>query len=110
MSLEFLISRHVSRLVIPFQTSKTDSEIIIQCLKWTEVAQKTWASPRGDPSPPIIISFIAYIFHRLMYGYILSNTNVLSASETSFVLVAGLIPQDVERVFVFLCFHSLTEW
>ncbi|CAD6592504.1 MAG: hypothetical protein ASARMPREDX12_006159 [Alectoria sarmentosa] len=32
---------------------------------------------------------------RLMYGYILSNTNVLSARETSFVLVAGLIPQDV---------------
>ena len=34
---------------------------------------------------------------RLMYGYILSNTNVLTAGETSFVLVAGLIPQDVER-------------
>ena len=34
---------------------------------------------------------------RLMYAYILSNTNVLTASETSFVLVAGLIPQDVER-------------
>ena len=34
---------------------------------------------------------------RLMYGYILSNTNVLTASETSFVLVAGLIPQDVKR-------------
>ena len=33
---------------------------------------------------------------RLMYGYILSNTNVLSARETSFVLVAGLIPQDVK--------------
>lgn len=33
---------------------------------------------------------------RLMYGYILSNTNILSASETSFVLVAGLIPQDVK--------------
>lgn len=33
---------------------------------------------------------------RLMYGHILSNTNVLSASETSFVLVAGLIPQDVK--------------
>ena len=31
-----------------------------------------------------------------MYGYILSNINVLSASETSYVLVAGLIPQDVE--------------
>lgn len=33
---------------------------------------------------------------RLMYGYILSSTNVLTASETSFVLVAGLIPQDVK--------------
>jgi len=32
---------------------------------------------------------------RLMYGYILSNTNVLSAAESSFVLIAGLIPQDV---------------
>ena len=32
---------------------------------------------------------------RLMYGYILSNTNVLTAAETSFVLIAGLIPQDV---------------
>ena len=32
---------------------------------------------------------------RLMYGYILSNTRILSPSETSFVLLAGLIPQDV---------------
>lgn len=32
---------------------------------------------------------------RLMYGYILSNTSVLTATETSFVLIAGLIPQDV---------------
>jgi alkylhydroperoxidase/carboxymuconolactone decarboxylase family protein YurZ len=32
---------------------------------------------------------------RLMYGYVLSNTSVLSAAETSFVMVAGLIPQDV---------------
>ncbi|MCJ1477498.1 hypothetical protein MMC13_006170 [Lambiella insularis] len=32
---------------------------------------------------------------RLMYGYILSNTSVLSAAESSYVLVAGLIPQDV---------------
>jgi len=32
---------------------------------------------------------------RLMYGCILSNTNVLTAAETSFVLIAGLIPQDV---------------
>jgi hypothetical protein len=32
---------------------------------------------------------------RLVYGYILSNTNVLSAVESSYVLIAGLIPQDV---------------
>jgi len=32
---------------------------------------------------------------RLMYGYILSNTHVLSSSESSFVLIAGLIPLDV---------------
>jgi len=36
---------------------------------------------------------------RLMYGYILSNTNVLTAAETSYVLIAGLIPQDVRTVF-----------
>ncbi|KAL8694416.1 MAG: hypothetical protein Q9218_000908 [Villophora microphyllina] len=35
------------------------------------------------------------IVARLMYGYILSNTNVLTAAESSFVLIAGLIPQDV---------------
>ena len=34
---------------------------------------------------------------RLMYGYILSNTNVLTAVESSYVLMAGLIPQDVSR-------------
>ena len=32
---------------------------------------------------------------RLMYGYILSNTSVLTAAESSLVLIAGLIPQDV---------------
>ncbi|KEZ46679.1 hypothetical protein SAPIO_CDS0517 [Scedosporium apiospermum] len=32
---------------------------------------------------------------RLMYGYVLSNTNVLSSAETSFVLISALIPQDV---------------
>ncbi|KAI4193967.1 MAG: hypothetical protein LQ350_008050 [Teloschistes chrysophthalmus] len=37
------------------------------------------------------------IVARLMYGYILSNTNVLSAAESSFVLIAGLIPQDVSN-------------
>ncbi len=34
---------------------------------------------------------------RLMYGYVLSNTSVLTAAETSFVLLAGLIPQDVRK-------------
>ncbi|CAF3502863.1 unnamed protein product [Fusarium graminearum] len=32
---------------------------------------------------------------RLTYGYVLSNTDVLTPVETSFVLIASLIPQDV---------------
>jgi hypothetical protein len=32
---------------------------------------------------------------RLMYSYVLSNEKILTAAETSFVLIAGLIPQDV---------------
>jgi alkylhydroperoxidase/carboxymuconolactone decarboxylase family protein YurZ len=32
---------------------------------------------------------------RLAYGYILSSTAVLSPAETSFVMIAGLVPQDV---------------
>ncbi|KAH6681934.1 AhpD-like protein [Halenospora varia] len=32
---------------------------------------------------------------RLTYSYILSNTSVLSPAETSYVMIAGLIPQDV---------------
>ncbi|KAL5598971.1 hypothetical protein BROUX41_003710 [Berkeleyomyces rouxiae] len=32
---------------------------------------------------------------RLMYGYILSNTNILTPAETSYVILAALIPQDV---------------
>lgn len=32
---------------------------------------------------------------RLVYGHVLSNTTILSPTETSFVLIAGLIPQDV---------------
>ncbi|KAF3016557.1 hypothetical protein E8E14_012551 [Neopestalotiopsis sp. 37M] len=32
---------------------------------------------------------------RLEYGHVLSNTRILSPTETSFVLIAGLIPQDV---------------
>lgn len=43
---------------------------------------------------------------RLMYGYILSNTSVLTAAESSLVLIAGLIPQDVNpqlKVCVLAC-------
>jgi hypothetical protein len=32
---------------------------------------------------------------QLMYGYIISNMSVLSEKDTSFVMIAGLIPQDV---------------
>ena len=32
---------------------------------------------------------------RLVYGYLLSNENVLTHAETSYVLIAGLVPQDV---------------
>lgn len=32
---------------------------------------------------------------RLVYGYLLSNTQILSPIETSIVMIAGLIPQDV---------------
>jgi hypothetical protein len=38
---------------------------------------------------------------RLVYGYLLSNTNVLTHAETSFVLIAGLIPQDVSLPYSF---------
>ncbi len=40
---------------------------------------------------------------RLMYGYILSNTSILSAVETSYVLLAGLIPQDVSHEHACRC-------
>lgn len=36
---------------------------------------------------------------RLTYGYVLSTTAVLSEAETSFVMIAGLIPQDVRIPF-----------
>jgi hypothetical protein len=36
---------------------------------------------------------------KLMYGYVISNTGVLSPVETSWVLIAGLIPQDVSREY-----------
>ncbi|RDW83208.1 hypothetical protein BP5796_04699 [Coleophoma crateriformis] len=32
---------------------------------------------------------------RLTYGYVLSNVNILNHRETSFVLIAALVPQDV---------------
>lgn len=35
---------------------------------------------------------------RLTYGYVLSTTAILSEAETSFVMIAGLIPQDVSFV------------
>lgn len=35
------------------------------------------------------------ILARLMYGYVLSNEAILGPKETSFVLISGLIPQDV---------------
>jgi hypothetical protein len=35
---------------------------------------------------------------RLMYGYILSNTSVLNSAETSYVMIAGLIPMDVSQI------------
>lgn len=39
---------------------------------------------------------------RLAYGYVLSTTAILSEVETSFVMIAGLIPQDVSAA---LCFQ-----
>lgn len=36
---------------------------------------------------------------KLMYGYVISNTGVLSPVETSWVLIAGLIPQDVSQEY-----------
>lgn len=32
---------------------------------------------------------------KLMYGFVLSNTTLLSQADTSYVLIAALIPQDV---------------
>ena len=40
------------------------------------------------------------VMARLMYGYLLSNTNILTPAESSFVLLAGLIPQDVRIGFL----------
>lgn len=35
---------------------------------------------------------------RVTYGYVLSTTAILSEAETSFVMIAGLIPQDVRHL------------
>jgi hypothetical protein len=35
---------------------------------------------------------------RLMYSHILSNTSVLNAVDTSFVMIAALVPQDVSFI------------
>lgn len=32
---------------------------------------------------------------RLLYGYIISNTRVLDAADSSYILIAALMPQDV---------------
>ena len=47
---------------------------------------------------------------RLMYGYVLSNTSVLSAVETSYVLLAGLIPQDVRLPWFLVYWCSQPTW
>lgn len=44
---------------------------------------------------------------RLMYSYLLSNTSILSPAETSFVMIAGLIPQDV-RISPYPCTRCLS--
>lgn len=44
---------------------------------------------------------------RVTYGYVLSTTAILSEAETSFVMIAGLIPQDVRSLF-FSFFFVLT--
>lgn len=35
-----------------------------------------------------------------MYGYLLSNTQILSPIETSIVMIAGLVPQDVSATAI----------
>ena len=47
------------------------------------------------------------VMARLMYGYVLSNEAVLGPKETSFVLVSGLIPQDVRICILELLFQRL---
>ena len=47
------------------------------------------------------------VMARLMYGYVLSNEAVLGPKETSFVLISGLIPQDVSIYILELLFQRL---
>lgn len=35
---------------------------------------------------------------RITYGYVLSTTAILSEAETSYCMIAGLIPQDVSSI------------
>jgi hypothetical protein len=37
---------------------------------------------------------------RLMYAFLLSHTDILSAKETMFVTVSGAIVSDVSQVFI----------
>ncbi|KKA29154.1 hypothetical protein TD95_003525 [Thielaviopsis punctulata] len=46
---------------------------------------------------------------RLMYGYILSNTSLLTPVETSYVVLAALIPQDVGYLVLQLDNPTLTS-
>lgn len=43
---------------------------------------------------------------RLTYGYVLSTTAILSEAETSFVMIAGLVPQDVSMFTLDFSPHS----
>ena len=38
---------------------------------------------------------LAILIRYVVYGHVLSNESILNAVETSFVLIAALIPQDV---------------
>lgn len=40
---------------------------------------------------------------RLMYGYVLSSVAVLGPRDSSLVLLAGLVPQDVSLKVPFFC-------
>lgn len=46
---------------------------------------------------------------RLAYAYVLSPTAVLSEAETSFVMIAGLVPQDVSLEWEHINTHIYTH-